>query len=420
MVVSLAFRNMLRRKGRLAIVALALGVMFFAVFLTLGVNASVQSYAQEFKNVSAFLQLRAAGSMGHVNMVGNDKLIPADAYDKVKAAEHVTKIERYLLSMRPKTQGHHNFAMHIGLEPGSMMRLESHGEVGNPRIIAGRDLTREELAQGADVAIIGKGYAEWLGITQDTLPAKIAIDPSLSSNAIYVVSGASMELDVVGIFVSGYVFGDLQLYMPYDTFKKVYPADGISWLYVTVDSAENVPAVSDAIRELLGKSVDIKAPRSAAAFESATSKRIQKLSAFTIINAMLLAIIVIFLTMTLITRERIREIGTLKALGMSDAQVTLAFALESLFFVLTGAIVGVLLYVAIGSTAMTQFFTLTMKSFLPVTYESVFEAAGMRAALSPFTIVLVVLGALVVGILGSMQGLHVVRNISPREAMQHE
>jgi ABC-type antimicrobial peptide transport system permease subunit len=358
--------------------------------------------------------------MGHVNMIGSDKLIPEDAYEKVKSIDHIVKIEKYLLAMRPKSQGHDNFAMHIGIELGAVKRLESHGEVGSPRIIAGRDLTDEELEKGADVAIIGKEYAEWLGITPEKLPAKITIDPSLSSNSIYAVKGAPREIEVVGIFASGYVFGDLQLYIPYKTFKKIYPANGISWLYITVDSAEYVPAVSERLRKIFGKSIDVNAPISSAVFETATSKRIQKLSAFTIANAMLLAVIVIFLTMTLIARKQVREIGTLKALGATNAQVTIAFAFQAFVFVIAGAIVGMLIYATVGSTVITKFFELTMKSFLPVTYQTVFDAAGVKIVLNPFSFIFISLSAIAVGVLGSLQGLHAISKISPKEAMQNE
>lgn len=420
MVLTFALHSIFRSKVRLIVVATVLGIVFFIVFLTLSVNGSVQSYAKEFKKVSAFLQLRASGSMGHVNMIGSDKLIPEDAYEKVKSIGHIVKVEKYLLAMMPKSQGHDNFAMHIGIEPGAVKRLESHGEVGSPRIIAGRDLTDKELEKGTDVAIIGKEYAEWLGIPTEMLPAKITIDPSLSSNFIYATKGTPREVEVVGIFASGYVFGDLQLYMPYKTFKKIYPANGISWLYITVDSAEYVPAVSEHLHKIFGKSIDVNAPISSAVFESATSKRIQKLSAFTIANAMLLAVIVIFLTMTLIVREQVRETGTLKALGATNAQITIAFALQAFVFVIAGIVIGIIIYATVGSTVITKFFELTMKSFLPVTYQSVFDAAGVKTVLNPFSFIFILLSAIAVGVLGSLQGLHAISKISPKEAIQNE
>jgi len=420
MVLTFALHSIFRSKVRLMVVATVLGIVFFIVFLTLSVNGSVQSYAKEFKKVSAFLQLRASGSMGHVNMIGSDKLIPEDAYEKIKSIDHIVKIEKYLLAMRPKSQGHDNFAMHIGIESGAVKRLESHGEVGSPRIIAGRDLTDEELEKGTDVAITGKEYAEWLGIPTEMLPIKITIDPSLSSNSIYAAKGTTREVEVVGIFASGYVFGDLQLYMPYKTFKKIYPANGISWLYITVDSAEYVPAVSEHLHKIFGRSIDVNAPISSAVFESATSKRIQKLSVFTIANAMLLAVIIVFLTTTLIVREQVRVIGTLKALGATNAQVTIAFAFQAIVFVIAGAIVGMLIYATVGSTVVTKFFELTMKSFLPVTYQSVLDAAGVKAVLNPFSFIFILFSAIAVGVLGSSQGLHAISKISPKEAMQNE
>ncbi len=420
MVLTFALRSIFRSKVKFIGISFILGIVFLMIFLTLNINFSVQSYVKEFKKVSAFLQLRASGSMGHVNMIGSDKLVPEETYEKVKKIDHIVKVEKYLLAMSPKSQGHNNFAMHIGIEPGAIKRLESHGEVGSPRIIVGRDITDEELRRAADVAIIGKEYAEWLGITAEELPSKIRIEPSRSSDSIYPVKGKPREVEVVGIFASGYVFGDLQLYIPYETFRKIYPANGISWLYVTIDSAEYVSAASKDLYKIFGKSIDINAPISSAVFESATSKRIQKLSVFTIANAMLLAIIVIFLTMTLIIRKQTREIGILKALGATNAQVTIIFALQSFIFVIAGAIIGTIMYITVGSAIISKFFELTIKSFLQVTYQSVFDAVGVKIILSPSSFIFVLFIAIVIAVMGSLQGLHVVNKISPKEAIQNE
>ena len=135
---------------------------------------------------------------------------------------------------------------------------------------------------------------------------------------------------------------------------------------------------------------------------------------------MLLAVIVIFLTMTLITREQVREIGTLKALGATNAQVTIAFALQALIFVIAGAIISMLIYATVGSITISKFFELTIKSFLPVTYQSVFDAAGVKTILNPSNFIFVVLIAIATGVLGSLQGLRAVSKISPKEAMQNE
>ena len=126
--------------------AVEIGVPVFLLlaFQTMGTAVRAQTAILR-QGVDTHLQLRAKGSMGHVNMVGSSRLLPAHALETVRGIAHVAKVEPYLLAMNP-TEGH-NFAMHVGLEIGAAKRLESHGEAGHPRIIAGRDLTAADAGQ---------------------------------------------------------------------------------------------------------------------------------------------------------------------------------------------------------------------------------------------------------------------------------
>jgi len=145
-------RNLFRNVPRLVVVALLIALPFFLLLVMQAVGSAVERQTAILKqNVNNTLQLRARGSMGHVNMVGNEDILPQEAFEKVKGIAHVAKVEPYLLAMTP-TEGH-NFAMVIGVNPGDSKRLESHGEAGNPKIIAGRDLT--DADRGQRVAIIG-------------------------------------------------------------------------------------------------------------------------------------------------------------------------------------------------------------------------------------------------------------------------
>src|SRR5919106_2245249 len=142
-MVRIGVRNLWRSKLRLALVAALIGAPFFLLLVMQSIGDAVQRQTETLKqNVSNTLQLRARGSMGHVNMVGNEDLLPQDALAKVKGVEHVARVEPYLLAMTP-TEGH-NFAMIVGVDPRDTRRLESHGEAGNPKIISGRDLTGED------------------------------------------------------------------------------------------------------------------------------------------------------------------------------------------------------------------------------------------------------------------------------------
>src|SRR5919106_1534039 len=266
------FRNLRRSTRRVVITALLLGFPVFILLMLQVIETGVHSYLDEMKrHVNNAVQVRARGSMGHVNMVGSDRVLPPAALEQVRGIAHVVKVEPYVLAMSP-TEGH-NFAMHVGVNPGDAKRLESHGEAGNPRIIAGRDFTPED--QGQDVAIIGRGYAQWAGITPEHLErVRLTIDPTRSNPVIYALPLPPRELRLIGIYASGYVFGDLQLFMPLDTFKAIYQADGISWLYVTVASADHLDAVVAQIETMLGEVADVFAPTNAAVFERTTARAI--------------------------------------------------------------------------------------------------------------------------------------------------
>lgn len=135
-MIVLGLRNLLRNKVRLVLVALLIGVPFFLLLTMQSIGDAVERQTAVLtREVNTFLQLRARGSMGHVNMIGQDRILPPETLEKARWTEHVEHVEPYLLAMAPITSP--NFVMHVGLAPTATKRLESHGEAGNPRIIAG-------------------------------------------------------------------------------------------------------------------------------------------------------------------------------------------------------------------------------------------------------------------------------------------
>ncbi|MGQ0545607.1 MAG: ABC transporter permease, partial [Betaproteobacteria bacterium] len=270
-------RNLWRSKPRLVLVAALIGAPFFLLLVMQSIGGAVERQAEILKqNVNNTLQLRARGSMGHVNMVGNDALLPQDALGKVQGAAHVARVEPYLLAMTPTES--HNFAMIVGVDPADTRRLESHGEAGNPRILHGRDLTGED--RGKRVAIVGQGVAKWAGITPEALGrATLRLDLRRTHPVIFALERPPVTLTVVGIYASGYVFGDMQVFMPFDTFRQVYGVPGgISWLYVRADSAVNLPALERQLRAMLGDVADIISPTTVAEFQTTATAAVQRLA----------------------------------------------------------------------------------------------------------------------------------------------
>ncbi|HLG43450.1 MAG TPA: FtsX-like permease family protein [Nitrospirales bacterium] len=420
-MVVLGGRNLLRNKLRLLVVTFLIGFPFFLLLSFQAIGAAVRTYTEALKQgVDTSLQLRAKGSMGHVNMVGSHRLLPHEALEKVRGIEHVAKVEPYLLGMSP-TEGH-NFAMHVGLDPGDAKRLESHGEAGNPRIIAGRDFSPEDA--GKDVALIGQAYARWAGISSEDLDnARFVVDLTRSHPVIFPLDRPKRELKIIGIYASGYVFGDMQLFMPMETFRRIYGVEkGLSWLFVTADSVDNVAFVERKIREALGDVADVIAPKGAATFASTTTKTVDRIAATVSLFAVALMVVVIFFVMLVTVRERAREIGTLKAIGASTGEIVAEFLAEAMAFSAIGGLLGMSLFRAVGWVLGGHLFTLSISPFLPAQYKDTLFASlgGVSPGIGPSAFALVLLVAVLVAWVGSGYGVWQVTRLSPLEAMKHE
>jgi len=418
--IRFALRNLIRSRSRFILVTLLIGVPFLMLLILQAIGSSVEQHTALLRQtVDNTLQLRARGSMGHVNMVGSDAILPQSVLAKVGSIDRVARVEPYLLAMSP-TEGH-NFAMHVGLVPGDTMRLESHGEAGNPTIIAGRTLTPEDA--GKDAAVIGQRYATWAGITPENLEqAKLTIDPTRTHPVIFGIERPKRTLRIVGIYASGYVFGDTQLFMPIDTLRDIYgfPA-GISWLFVRTDSSEHLADVERELRAAVGDVADIIGPTAVAEFERTTTRAVLNLSAIGTALAALLMVIVVFFVMLLVVRQRAREIGTLKAIGGSNKRIAASFLMEATALCASGAVLGGALFAALGVPLAYRIFSVGMALFLPAEYRdtltaTLYVAPGMTAAQVGFVLALCVMAA----IAGSSLGLLKAIRLSPLAAMRHE
>lgn len=420
-MVLLGLRNLLRNKSRLFFVVILIGVPFFLLLVMQSIGAAVEQQTQLLrKSVDNTLQLRARGAMGHVNMVGNEDLLPQGSLERIRKVEHVAKIEPYLLAMTP-TEGS-NFAMVIGMNPGDTLRLESHGEAGNPKIIAGRSLTEED--KGKNVAVIGQGYAKWAGITPENLDrATLTLDLQKTHPVIFALDRPKAPLKIVGIYASGYVFGDMQLFMPFDTFRDIYgvPDGAISWIFLKTDSAANLPQVDKQIRAEFGDIADIIAPTNVAEFQMTASRGVVRLSQGGIVLSAILMVIVVFFVMLMIVRERAWEIGTLKALGASNRGIVAGFLTEAVALSAFGALLGTLFFSGWGGHVAQKVFGLGVAPFLPAEYkDTLVNALTLSPDISPAMLGLLAGACLLAAFAGSAWSILQIIKLSPMEAIRHE
>ncbi|MDR7553941.1 MAG: ABC transporter permease [Armatimonadota bacterium] len=273
------------------------------------------------------------------------------------------------------------------------------------------------------MGVIGQGYARFARISPEALDrAILTIDPTRTHPAIFALERPRRTLRIVGIYASGYVFGDMQVFLPLDTARDIYGVPvAVSWLFVTVDSAEHLPAVERELRDRVGDVADIIAPVNAAEFEQTTTRVVVRLARWGGLLAVALMLIVVFFVTLLVVRERAWEIGTLKAIGAGNRGIVTSVLTETLVLSAVGSLVGAVLFAAGGGLLANRVFALGVAPFLPPHYrDSLGGALGLTAGPGPAAAGLLVGAVLVVALVGSGYALRQVVRLSPLEAIRHE
>jgi ABC-type antimicrobial peptide transport system permease subunit len=388
-------RNPFRNKVRTTVVSLLLSVVIglFAVMVQAAWHTQEQLESLQ-AHLRTLIELREAGAFG-TGGFGGDKPVGADEFSlttlemvkQIPTAKHITKIEEYVHTPEIDATKQNAYAMIIGLRPGAPMRAIGEVDYENARIIAGRPLRAEDGS--ADVAVVGRLYArERVGMS-----ANIAAS-ALDEKKITLHGEA---LQVIGVYATGNDFGDNHVFIPLETFRRIFkPGDKLSKIRVTVESVANVEAVAADLARL--PAVDVV---TAAEQVSTAKTTLGSMTATTLYGSVLLFMIgglLVVFVMVLVTRERIREIGTLKALGASNFEIAKQFLAE---------IVALMLMAGIGAVLVAA-----------VSIEIFQRTLGLTTTLDRNTLALIIVGGFALAAIGSLYPIVKGMRLSPVEAMK--
>ncbi len=325
-------KNLGRNHVRTGVVILLLGLMIgaFVILVAAGKSAREELALLESK-IRTVIELREAGAFG-TGGFGGDKPIGEHDFsyrtlEKVKqipSFHHINKIEEYVFQPQIDPSKGNAYAMIIGLQAGSALRAVGEIDYESAEMIAGRSL--QPADEGEDLAVVGRLYAmQRLG----------AATPEEAIGRTFELNG--LPYRVVGVYTTGNNFGDNHVFIPIRSFQQTYRSgEKLGKIFLTVDRVQNVEKV---VRELKG----IPEADVVIATEAVSSARnaLSAVAATSLYGALFLLIAGAFLisfVMILTTRERVREIGVLKALGASDSIVLLQLMSEGLALTLLSAI----------------------------------------------------------------------------------
>lgn len=419
-LASRVVRNLARSKARTIGVALLVGVSL-AIFLILSqlVTSTEASETNALQSLQNVIEVSPAGS----SFFGHSGHITANILPEIEnSSSNIVSARRIVLgsNFQPGSGGgggggfggggfnFKNISQYEGIDTTSPVFIFSgFGGAVAPSIVTGRLLGASD--ESTTNAMVGQNYA-----TNNNLVVGSAVD----------VNGTYFS--VVGIFSTGTEEGGNTIVIPYPASLNALNVPGPSIIYIQVNEPGNVAATVLDIQNAIGTTdYDTIAPATAgSSFEGALTSTVDD-AQFGEYVALAVGAAVMILVMVLVTLQRTREIGVLKALGFGNGPILIQLLSESVLLSLVGLPIGLIAAVWLGPTVNSLIFAAPAGGggggFSGHTYR--FGAASFgnfSFAITPEVLALGVAVTVGFGLIGAAYPILRALRLKPTEALRHE
>lgn len=372
-VVTRGIRGAIRSPLRAGAIVIMLAISIGLIIAMLIAKAGVESKISEVKATAATgITVRPAGIMGFAG--GGDPL-SADQVATITKTEHVASIASTLTDQLGTDDTSLTPSLELGRFGQRQQRFESsdnsqtqtmpmppEGDESSgstrpamtPRTtVTGTTDPNSASTNGGTLTIssgatIDGNSSDMVALIGKTLAEK----NSLSAGGTFTMYGQTFT--VKGIYSTDNTFQDSGIIVPLKTLQTLTnQAGAVTSAAVTVDSSDNVGAVVNSLTSSLGDKADITSEQQRAESSVSSLTSISSLATTGVVGATIAAGVIVLLMMTMIVRERRREIGVIKAIGGTNFSVVTQFVTEALTLTLVGAILGIGIGVA-ASGNITQ------------------------------------------------------------------
>lgn len=363
-----ATRSPIRAGAIIIMLAISIGLIVAMLAAKAGVENKINSVKQ---SAATAITVRPAGVMGFGG--GGDPLT-ADQVAAISKTSHVASTASTLTDQLGSDDTNLTPSLELGAFGMRMQRFESSSGDSGPtmQISGGASSDTSRPAPTPRTTVTGTTDAN--SVAQNggslTISSGSTIDGSASDNQALVgkslaeknnlsvgstFTAYGQTFTVKGIFTTGNTFQDSGVIVPLATLQKLTEQAGaVTEMIVNADSSDNVAAVVSSIKSAVGSDkVDVTSEQQRAEESVSSLSSISSLATTGVIGATIAAAVIVLLTMTMIVRERKREIGVIKAIGGTNIKVIVQFMTEALTLTVIGGVLGIAFGIAV-SGSITQ------------------------------------------------------------------
>jgi ABC-type lipoprotein release transport system permease subunit len=365
--VTIAFRSLVQHRRRTIFLGVAISSVTALLVLLTGLSTGVQE---------TMIDTATTTSTGHVNVGGFFKVTAG------QAAPVVTDYKK-VLAVAQKAVPEMAFAVHRGRgwakvvsDTGSMQLgitgLDIRSEPKFASVLQIVDGKLDDLAQPGTILIFDN-QAEKLGVKAGDALTISAPTTRGTNNTI--------DVRIAAIAHSLGLLSTWNAFVPIDSLRALYQLNqestGVIQIMLERGDLQHIPAIATRLRQSLeqagyrvmaadprafwmkfqsvaredwtGQKLDVTSWEDELSFMTWSLQALKGMSAVLITILIAIVIIGIMNTMWIAIRERTREIGTLRAIGMHRREVLWMFLLESLMLGLFATVAGALMGAAVAA-----------------------------------------------------------------------
>lgn len=320
----LLFYNFMRHKTRTALTILSVVV----AFVLFGYLAAIGKAFDMGVSVAGQDRLVVRHKVSLIQLLPASYEADMERIEGVENATHATWFGGIYKEPR-------NFFAQMAVEPDEFLDMY-------PEFLVPEEQKRTWLATKTG-AIVGRVTADRFGFkVGQKVPLQATIWRPKDGNPAWT-------FDIVGIYDGAQKETDASIFLFRTDFlqeNNVFGEGMVGWYYIRVSDPSRAEAVARAVDEHFANSPAETKTETEGAFVKGFAEQMGNIGA--IIRAILTAVFFTILlvagnTMAQSVRERISELGVLKAIGFTDAQVLTFVLMESLIISVVGGAIGLLL-----------------------------------------------------------------------------